>query len=64
MTAQKTINRLTGPKTGSFTNQHRTTCKLCPHSIHVDDAAVWLTKPMGLSHDTCARQAGLAPRPR
>lgn len=31
----------------------RTHCSTCTRPIFEDDEAVWLTKPMGLSHKTC-----------
>lgn len=30
-------------------------CKLCRHSILQGHPRVWLTKPMGLSHASCAK---------
>lgn len=41
-------------------DRRRTACKLCRLSILVGEAAVWLTNPLGLSHQACAVRAGLA----
>lgn len=50
-----TIHRLTGPtRPGKTGDQCRTVCKLCRYALLHGEAAVWLTKPMGLSHKTCA----------
>lgn len=34
---------------------HRSTCKLCRLAITKDHQTVWLTKPIGLSHEKCAQ---------
>ena len=39
----------------------RATCKLCLFGIYEREAVVWLTKPMGQSHQVCAERAGLYP---
>lgn len=36
----------------------RTHCSTCGRPIFETDEAVWLTKPMGLSHEECAPQEG------
>lgn len=48
-----TSSKLNG---ASFSDQRRTTCKICLCSILTGQPAVWLTKPMGLSHKACAGQ--------
>lgn len=59
MTNQQTLNRVTGgPKAGSLNDQRITVCKLCLFSIVVGQHKVWLTKPMGLSHEACAAKHG------
>jgi hypothetical protein len=61
VTAPKALSRLTGPKKpGPSGDQRRTTCKLCLISILIGEPTVWLTKPMGLSHQGCAQRAGAA----
>lgn len=35
---------------------YRSQCKLCPHAIYHGQEAVWLTRPMGLSHTPCAEK--------
>jgi len=55
-----TLTSPAGSRRDSYTDRRRTTCKLCPFSVLVDDPAVWLTNPIGLSHTACARRAGLA----
>ena len=54
MTALNYINKRNGPS-GDL---RRTMCKLCRHSILTGEDAVWLSKPLGLSHLNCARSRG------
>lgn len=50
---------LTGDRKGRQLFRYRTHCKLCLLAIGWGDPAVWLTKPMGLSHEACAaREVG------
>lgn len=51
MTTQQKHSRING---ASFTDQRRTTCKICTFSLLIGEPAVWLTSPMGLSHKACA----------
>lgn len=37
-----------------------TTCKVCHQGVFSQQPRVWLTTPMGLSHEACAALAGLA----
>ena len=34
--------------------KYRTHCKICRAAIFMDEVAVWLTSPIGLSHEGCA----------
>lgn len=55
-----TVKSLTGSnRPGPLNDQRRTVCKLCLAGILVGEPTVWLTKPMGLSHEGCASRAGL-----
>lgn len=36
--------------------EYRTVCKICGGGVYRDQASVWLTDPMGLSHAECARR--------
>ena len=62
MTTQRILNRLTGPKKpnqlGATGDAWHARCKLCRHTIRPDEPRIWLTKPMGLSHQNCATRAG------
>lgn len=64
MTEQITINRLVGPRKptrlGATGDDWHVVCKLCPRRVDPTEQRVWLTKPMGVSHQDCAAQAGLA----
>ena len=43
-----------GRKTGSGRDRRLTVCKICRHSVMEGEPTTWLTKPMGMSHTTCA----------
>jgi hypothetical protein len=34
--------------------KYRSHCKFCGTAVYADEKAVWLVKPMGLSHAECA----------
>lgn len=52
MTTSKLLNRVSGPRNAP-PPPPRTTCKLCRFAVRAGEPAVWLTKPMGLSHEAC-----------
>lgn len=54
----RTINRLGPQKVGPAADQRLTTCKYCRYSVLIGEAWVWLTKPLGISHERCADRAG------
>lgn len=33
--------------------KYRTHCKLCGEAVFMDEAAMWLLSPLGLSHERC-----------
>lgn len=53
MTAAYKANRVNGSKRPQ--RRYATTCKICLMGIYDGDVTVWLTCPMGLSHEGCAR---------
>lgn len=44
----------TGRRMPKNARKYSTQCKVCKLAIYADEASVWLTKPMGLSHVACA----------
>ncbi|MEV7264681.1 hypothetical protein AB0N38_14125 [Micromonospora aurantiaca] len=52
---------LNGTTSGNLGNHYLSTCKLCPLGVFDRQPKVWLTKPMGWSHQECAEYAGLLP---
>ncbi|MBM0256356.1 hypothetical protein [Micromonospora sp. 4G55] len=60
--ARRTLNQPSGSK-GILGNRYLSTCKLCPDGVFDYQPKVWLTKPMGWSHEDCAQRAGLLSDP-
>ncbi len=60
MTPQRLPGRLTGPKRFATRPSGETWyafCKICRRRIEIGEPRVWLTSPMGLSRQDCARRA-------
>lgn len=55
--ASSTLNHPNGTS-GNLGNHYLSTCKLCPDGVFDYQPKVWLTKPMGWSHQDCAEWAG------
>lgn len=47
-----TPNRVGGPK--RVPRRYFTQCKICRMGIYEKDVTVWLSSPLGLSHQECA----------
>jgi hypothetical protein len=44
----------TADRSSKTARKYRTQCKFCLLAIYVDQPAVWLLVPLGLSHEECA----------
>lgn len=43
----------TWSRTRTVVRKYRTQCKRCGGHLYMDEPAVWLTDPLGLSHEEC-----------
>lgn len=46
-----------GPSRARNGRRYVSLCKICKETIFADEARVWLTDPMGLSHERCTPDA-------
>lgn len=48
------MSTFTGRRAKKNARGYRTQCKICLQAIYVDEPAIWLLAPMGLSHVWCS----------